>query len=42
MTQRGQWPAGANTPERKPYRCPGCGAVSSTPISHDHGKPAKK
>lgn len=38
---RGQWPAGANETGRKPYRCPGCGAVSSSPISHDHSKKPK-
>ena len=41
MTQdknHGQWPAGANDTERKSHRCPGCGAVSSTPLNHDHSK----
>lgn len=39
MTQRGnQWPAGANsTPTRLTYSC-SCGAVSSSPINHDHSK----
>ncbi|MBB4921002.1 hypothetical protein [Streptosporangium saharense] len=42
MTRRGQWPAGANTREPKPFRCPGCGAVSSTPIKHDHTQKPKQ
>ncbi|MFD8534319.1 hypothetical protein ACFV0L_43615 [Streptosporangium canum] len=45
MTQLGQWPAGANDTKRMSHRCPGCGAVSSTPLNHDHSKkstPKKK
>lgn len=32
-----QWPAGANDTKTKPtYSCT-CGAVSSSPINHNHG-----
>ncbi|MEV7011954.1 hypothetical protein [Streptosporangium sp. NPDC051022] len=37
--QRGQWPAGANEvkPGKKIYTCK-CGAMSTSPIKHDHSK----
>ncbi|NYF40454.1 hypothetical protein HDA43_002613 [Streptosporangium sandarakinum] len=36
---RGQWPAGANdiTPGKPLHTCV-CGAISSSPINHDHSR----
>lgn len=34
-----QWPIGANEgPKQRVYDCPGCSAISSSPINHDHSK----
>jgi hypothetical protein len=43
MTQRGQWPAGANdVPTQTIHTC-SCGARSTSPIRHDHSRrPAPK
>ncbi|MET8140406.1 hypothetical protein ABZU32_08875 [Sphaerisporangium sp. NPDC005288] len=31
-----QWPAGANSVPARPLHTCSCGAVSSSPINHDH------
>lgn len=41
MTQRGEWPAGANDVKTRPIHTCSCGAQSTSPINHDHSTPKK-
>lgn len=38
-----EWPKGANEGPKKPvYSCSGCGAISSSPINHNHDSSGKR